>query len=60
MLRKSLVVVVLAVAGLYFLVFHSEPFPLNHEAIGLPPFHAVHAVFGAVLLAVAGYLWRKK
>jgi len=60
MLRKSFAVVVLALAGLYFLLFHSEPFPLNHEAIGLPPFHTIHAVFGLVLLAVAGYLWRKK
>ncbi len=60
MLRKSFAVVVLAVVGLYFLLFHTEPFPFNHEAIGLPPFHAVHAVFGLVLLAVSGYLWRKK
>lgn len=57
---KSVRLVVLVVAGLYFLAFHSEPFPLNHDAIGLPPFHTVHAVFGAVLLAGAGYLWRKK
>ena len=56
---KSVGVVVLVVAGLYFLVFHSEPFPLNHDAIGLPPYHAVHAVFGVILLAGAGYLWTK-
>ncbi|MCH7641501.1 hypothetical protein IID22_04875 [Patescibacteria group bacterium] len=57
---KSIGLVVLVVAGLYFLVFHTEPFPLNHNAIGLPPFHTVHAVFGVILLAAAGYLWRKK
>lgn len=57
---KSVGVVVLIVTGLYFLVFHTEPFPLNHEAIGLPPFHMVHAAFGVVLLVGAGYLWRKK
>lgn len=52
--------VLLVVAGVYFLLFHTPPFPLSHEAIGLPPFHILHAAFGVVLLAVAGYLWKKK
>jgi len=57
---KSVKVVVLIVLGLYFLVFHSEPFPLSHNAIGLPPYHAVHGVFGALLLSGAVWLRRKK
>lgn len=57
---KSTWVTVLVVAGLYFLAFHREPYPLNHEVIGLPPYHTAHAIFGAILLAGAGYLWRKK
>ena len=57
---KSVEVAVLVVVGVYFLLFHSEPFPLNHEAIGLPPYHVAHAVFGALLLAGAVWLRRKK
>ena len=57
---KSVWVGILAILGVYFLLFHSEPFPFSHNAIGLPPYHTVHAVFGVLLLAKAIYLWRKK
>lgn len=50
----------LVVLGIYFLVFHTPPFPLSHEAIGLPPFHTVHAIFGAILLIAAYFVWKKK
>lgn len=51
--------VVLAILGVYFLLFHSPPFPLSHEVIGLPPIHMVHAVFGIILLGTAGYIMKK-
>lgn len=42
--------VVLVIAGLYFLLWHADPFPGNHEAIGLGMDHLVHSVFGIVIL----------
>lgn len=56
---KSIAVVVLGLLGVYFLVFHTDPLPLNHDSIGLPPFHVVHAIFGLILLGAAGYMWKK-
>lgn len=56
---KSIAVIVLGLVGIYFLIFHSEPLPFSHDAIGLPPFHIVHAIFGIILLGAAVYLWRK-
>ena len=58
--KKSISVFVLVVLGIYFLVFHTPPFPFSHEAIGLPPFHLVHAIFGAILLVGAYVVWNKK
>jgi len=46
--------------GLYFVFFHTDPFPFNHEFIGLPPFHTLHTIFGVALIAGAAYLWKKK
>jgi hypothetical protein len=57
---KMISVVALVVAGIYFLVFHSAPFPFSHDAIGLPPYHLVHAGFGVLLLVSAVYFWKKK
>ncbi|MBI4973500.1 hypothetical protein HZC27_02745 [Candidatus Roizmanbacteria bacterium] len=57
---KNISVVLLVLVGVYFLLFHTAPFPFSHEAIGLPPFHVVHSIFGIVLLIVAGYVWKKK
>ncbi len=52
-------VVVLVIPGLYLLVFHKPPLPLNHEDVGLGMFHTVHDVIGVVLLAIAGVIvWR--
>ena len=48
---------VLGIAGLYFLIWHKDPLPGNHEAIGLGNVHLVHAVIGIVLLAAAGFVW---
>lgn len=58
--KKMIGVFTLVVLGIYFLVFHTPPFPLSHEAIGLPPFHTVHAIFGAILLIAAYFVWKKK
>ena len=60
MQTKNITVVVLVVTGIYFLLFHSAPFPFNHEVIGLPPYHTLHAAFGAVLLVVAWWVAKKK
>lgn len=57
---KSMKIRALVVVGVYFLLFHSEPFPLSHNAIGLPPYHVIHAIFGALLLAGAAKLRKTK
>ncbi len=57
--RKQAVVAILAVAGVYMAAWHTPPLPFNHEAIGLPPFHAVHAIIGLILLAGAYFVWKK-
>ncbi len=51
------VIVVFAIAGLYSLLFHQDPLPLNHEAVGLGTLHFVHDVVGIVLIGIAGFLW---
>lgn len=51
--------VVLIVAGLYLLLDHAPPFPLNHEDIGLGKTHLAHSVFGVVALIGAVVLWRR-
>ena len=58
-MQKNLIVIVLVILGLYFLIAHVEPFPLNHEAIGLGTNHMVHRIFGVILLAGAVYVWKK-
>ncbi len=50
-------IVVFVIAGLYFLLFHKDPFPLNHESIGLGNLHMVHDTIGIVLIAIAGLIW---
>ncbi|HJW49585.1 MAG TPA: hypothetical protein VJ726_09225 [Candidatus Limnocylindria bacterium] len=51
--------VVLIVVGLYLLLDHAPPFPLNHEDIGLGKTHLAHSVFGVVALIGAVVLWRR-
>jgi hypothetical protein len=58
-MNKSVAIVALVLLGVYFVLFHTEPYPLNHEAIGLPPLHTIHTIFGMALLAAA-YVWKKK
>ncbi|MGQ0797494.1 MAG: hypothetical protein ACT4OI_06510 [Methanobacteriota archaeon] len=48
---------VLVVVGVYFLIFHTDPLPMNHEAIGLGKAHLVHDAIAIVLLVAAGYVW---
>ncbi len=59
MVLKQITVIILALAGLYFLLDHRSPLPLNHEAIGLGTNHIAHSVFGIILFIAAGYLWRR-
>jgi glucose uptake protein GlcU len=54
---KQLSIIVLILAGLYFLIDHKAPLPLNHEAIGLGINHIAHSAFGIILFIAAGYLW---
>jgi len=58
--KKSVSIVILLTLGVYFLLFHTAPFPFNHEAIGLPPLHTVHTIFGVALFVIAAYIWKKK
>ncbi|GEM_PF-1373760 len=58
--KKSVGVFTLVILGMYFIFFHSSPFPFSHDAIGLPPFHTVHTIFGVVLLVGAVFVWKKK
>jgi hypothetical protein len=58
--KKTLTVGLLIVLGVYFMFFHTEPYPMNHEAIGLPPLHTLHTIFGVVLLGAAVYFGKKK
>jgi drug/metabolite transporter (DMT)-like permease len=55
----KVVAVILIVAGLYLLLDHSPPFPLNHEDIGLGKTHLAHSVFGVVALIAAVVVWRR-
>jgi drug/metabolite transporter (DMT)-like permease len=55
----KVVAVILIVAGLYLLLDHSPPFPLNHEDIGLGKTHLAHSVFGVVALIAAAVVWRR-
>ena len=47
------------IAGAYLLLFHTDPFPANHEDIGLGQVHLLHDIIGIVLLGVAVFVWRR-
>jgi hypothetical protein len=51
------VFVLFVIVGLYFVLFHRAPLPLNHEAIGLGNMHFVHDIIGVVLIGIAGLIW---
>ena len=51
--------VVLLIAGVYLVLDHSPPLPLNHEDIGLGKTHLAHAAFGVVALVGAVVLWTR-
>ena len=50
---------VLVVAGLYFVLWHVDPLPSNHEALGLGMDHLVHTVIGGVILIGAIIVFRQ-
>ena len=55
------IIAVMIIVGLYFLIFHMDPLPLNHESIGLGKgdIHIAHDVIGLVLIGGAVLVWRK-
>jgi len=55
---RAAAVIVIAL-GLYLVLDHADPFPLNHEAIGLGKQHLAHVVGGLVLLVGGVLLWRR-
>ncbi|MGH2471091.1 MAG: hypothetical protein ACRDG6_01620 [Candidatus Limnocylindria bacterium] len=50
----------LVIVGLYLLLDHAPPFPLNHEDIGLGKTHIAHATFGVVALVAAAVVWMRR
>ncbi len=59
---KKTIIVVLVVLGLYWLVDHAAPLPLNHESFGLYE-HNIHRIIGIVCLAAAAlvaWYWKSK
>lgn len=56
---KQVILIVLILVGVYFLFDHTDPLPLNHEAIGLGANHMAHSLFGVVLFVAAGFVWWK-
>jgi hypothetical protein len=50
-------IVICSIAGVYFVLFHKAPLPLNHESVGLGTLHFVHDIIGVVLLGIAGLIW---
>jgi hypothetical protein len=49
--------VVLVLAGLYLVLFHAAPWPLNHEQVGIGTAHNIHTIVGVVLIVAAAAAW---
>lgn len=58
-MKKILIVVLLVIFGLYWLVDHTSPLPLNHESFGLYN-HTVHRIIGIAFFVAAGVVWWKQ
>ncbi len=59
---KVLVIIALVALGFYWLLFHTVPYPFNHEQFGLYQ-HNIHRIIGIIFLLAAGLLawkWKKK
>lgn len=55
---KKVVLIVLVLLGIYWLVDHYAPLPLNHEMFGLY-YHNVHRLLGVVFLIAAAVVYWK-
>lgn len=55
---KKVVVLILVLLGIYWLVDHASPLPLNHEQFGLYN-HMVHRLIGIVCFVAAGVVFWK-
>ena len=55
------IIAVLIIVGLYFLIFHMDPLPLNHEFLGSGKgsVHIAHDIIGLILIGGAVLVWRK-
>ena len=56
--KTIITVIVLVIIGLYWLVDHTAPLPLNHEQFGLY-LHNIHGIIGVAFLVAAGLVWWK-
>lgn len=58
--RQLALIVVLIIVGLYFLIFHQDPLPLNHDAVfGKSDLHLYHSIIGIILIGGAVLVWRR-
>jgi hypothetical protein len=57
---KNTIIIVLFLLGIYWLVDHAAPLPLNHESFGLYE-HGIHKVIGVVVLVLGIFFtWKWK
>lgn len=59
---KILVIIALVLLGIYWLIDHTNPLPLNHEQFGLYD-HTIHRIIGVIFLVTAGLVglfWKTK
>ncbi len=59
---KTLVSIVLLLLGVYWLLDHHAPLPLNHDSLGLHN-HTIHEIIGVVLLGIGiffSWRWNRK
>ena len=59
--KRLALIAVLIIVGLYLLIFHQAPLPLNHEALGSGKgdVHIAHDIIGLILIGGAVLVWRK-
>jgi len=63
--KRKAIVAVLTIIGLYFLLWHKDPLPGNHEAIGLgmgdifSMVHITHDIIGLILIGGGVLVWWK-
>jgi len=59
---KNTIIVILGLLGLYWLLDHHSPLPLNHDSLGLHE-HGIHSIIGIIFLIIAAFFtwkWKSK